>query len=140
MQKENTITARTGTIEEGSATRIALFSSVPQTRRAGPMFKFTSILIALLTAAVVNVLLSRKLDAMAYCGIGHNHATRKLLYTMVSHVNDAVQRTVLTPMELILLRSPEQCPWVVSLLVKSYNPHERYGAAMAFDIACAFSG
>ena len=102
--------------------------------------RLISILITLPTAAVVNVLLSRKLDAMAYCGIGHNHATRKLLYTIVSHVNDAVQRTVLSPMELILLRSPEYCPWVVSLLVKSYNPHERYGAAMAFDIACACSG
>ena len=58
--------------------------------------RLTSILIALPTAAVENVLISRKLDAMAYCGIGHNHATRKLLYTIVSHVNDAVQRTVLS--------------------------------------------
>uniref|UniRef100_A0A8W7PYV1 Uncharacterized protein n=1 Tax=Anopheles coluzzii TaxID=1518534 RepID=A0A8W7PYV1_ANOCL len=96
-------------------------ASVAQSKRVRALI---SILITLPTAAVVNVLLSRKLDAMAYCGIGHNHATRKLLYTIVSHVNDAVQRTVLSPMELILLRSPEHCPWVVSLLVKSYNPHE----------------
>ena len=32
------------------------------------------------------------------------------------------------------------CPSVVSLLAESYNPHVRYGAAMALGIACAGSG
>ncbi|KAG5680906.1 hypothetical protein PVAND_010384 [Polypedilum vanderplanki] len=36
--------------------------------------------------------------------------------------------------------NPEQCPSVVSLLAESYNPHVRYGAAMALGIACAGTG
>ena len=39
-----------------------------------------------------------------------------------------------------LNRNPEQCPSVVSLLAESYNPHVRYGAAMALGIACAGTG
>jgi 26S proteasome regulatory subunit N2 len=41
---------------------------------------------------------------------------------------------------LIFHRTPEQCPSVVSLLAESYNPHVRYGAAMALGIACAGTG
>ena len=37
-------------------------------------------------------------------------------------------------------RTPEQCPSIVSLLSESYNPHVRYGAAMALGIACAGTG
>lgn len=36
--------------------------------------------------------------------------------------------------------TPDQCPSVVSLLAESYNPHVRYGAAMALGIACAGTG
>ena len=38
------------------------------------------------------------------------------------------------------MKTPEQCPGVVSLLSESYNPHVRYGAAMALGIACAGTG
>lgn len=38
------------------------------------------------------------------------------------------------------IRTPEQCPSVVSLLSESYNPHVRYGAAMALGICCAGTG
>lgn len=41
---------------------------------------------------------------------------------------------------VLLLRTPEQCPSVVSLLSESYNPHVRYGAAMALGICCAGTG
>ena len=41
---------------------------------------------------------------------------------------------------LICRRTPEQCPSVVSLLSESYNPHVRYGAAMALGIACSGTG
>ena len=37
-------------------------------------------------------------------------------------------------------RTPDQCPSVVSLLSESYNPHVRYGAALALGIACAGTG
>jgi len=35
---------------------------------------------------------------------------------------------------------PEQCASVLALLSESYNPHVRYGAAMALGIACAGTG
>lgn len=40
----------------------------------------------------------------------------------------------------LFFRTPEQCPQVVSLLSESYNPHVRFGAAMALGIACAGTG
>lgn len=46
----------------------------------------------------------------------------------------------LSSLPLFLIRTPEQCPSVVSLLSESYNPHVRYGAAMALGICCAGTG
>lgn len=46
----------------------------------------------------------------------------------------------LPSLSLFLIRTPEQCPSVVSLLSESYNPHVRYGAAMALGICCAGTG
>ena len=40
----------------------------------------------------------------------------------------------------VCCRNPDMCPSVVSLLSESYNPHVRYGAAMALGIACAGTG
>jgi hypothetical protein len=40
----------------------------------------------------------------------------------------------------VVYQTPEQCPRVVALLAESYNPHMRYGAAMAVGIACAGTG
>lgn len=78
--------------------------------------------------------------AMAYGGTGSNKAIRKLLHVAVSDVNDDVRRAAVTAIGFILFRTPEQCPSVVSLLAESYNPHVRYGAAMALGIACAGTG
>ncbi len=78
--------------------------------------------------------------AMAYCGTGNNKAIRRLLHVAVSDVNDDVRRVAVTALGFLLFRTPEQCPSVVSLLSESYNPHVRYGAAMALGIACAGSG
>lgn len=78
--------------------------------------------------------------AMAYCGTGSNQAIRTLLHVAVSDVNDDVRRAAVTSIGFILFRTPEQCPSVVSLLAESYNPHVRYGAAMALGIACAGTG
>nr|CAD7569657.1 unnamed protein product [Timema californicum] len=77
---------------------------------------------------------------MAYCGTGNNQAIRKLLHVAVSDVNDDVRRAAVTGLGFLLFRTPEQCPSVVSLLAESYNPHVRYGAAMALGIACAGTG
>nr|XP_022918961.1 26S proteasome non-ATPase regulatory subunit 1-like [Onthophagus taurus] len=78
--------------------------------------------------------------AMAYCGTGHNQAIRKLLHVAVSDVNDDVRRAAVTALGFLLFRTPDHCPSVVSLLAESYNPHVRYGAAMALGIACAGTG
>lgn len=78
--------------------------------------------------------------AMAYCGTGNNQAIRTLLHVAVSDVNDDVRRAAVTGIGFLLFRTPEQCPSVVSLLAESYNPHVRYGAAMALGIACAGTG
>lgn len=78
--------------------------------------------------------------AMAYCGTGNNDAIKRLLHMAVSDVNDDVRRAAVTSLGFLLFRMPEQCPTVVSLLSESYNPHVRYGAAMALGIACAGTG
>ncbi|XP_040568295.1 26S proteasome non-ATPase regulatory subunit 1 [Lepeophtheirus salmonis] len=78
--------------------------------------------------------------AMAYCGTGSNKAIRRLLHVAVSDVNDDVRRAAVMGLGFILFKTPDHCPGVVSLLSESYNPHVRYGAAMALGIACAGTG
>jgi len=78
--------------------------------------------------------------AMAYCGTGNNAAIRKLLHVAVSDVNDDVRRAAVTGLGFLLFKQPDHCPGVVQLLSESYNPHVRYGAAMALGIACAGTG
>jgi len=77
---------------------------------------------------------------MAYAGTGNNDAIRRLLHVAVSDVNDDVRRVAVTSLGFLLFRTPEQCPSVVSLLSESYNPHVRYGSALALGIACAGTG
>lgn len=78
--------------------------------------------------------------AMAYCGTASNSAIQTLLKVAVSDVNDDVRRAAVIGLGFLLFRTPEQCPSVVSLLAESYNPHVRYGAALALGIACSGTG
>lgn len=78
--------------------------------------------------------------AMAYCGTGSNKAIRKLLHTAVSDVNDDVRRIAVMSLGFILFRKPGSVPRMVELLAESYNPHVRYGSAMALGISCAGTG
>ena len=78
--------------------------------------------------------------ATAYAGTGSNKAIRRLLHVAVSDVSNDVRRAAVTCLGFVLSSSPEQCPRVVSLLAESYNPHVRYGSAMAVGIACAGTG
>merc|ERR1712168_24916 len=78
--------------------------------------------------------------AMAYCGTGNNSAIRKLLHVAVSDVNDDVRRAAVMSLGFLLFKQPDHCPGVVQLLSESYNPHVRYGAAMALGIACSGTG
>jgi 26S proteasome regulatory subunit N2 len=77
---------------------------------------------------------------LAYAGTANNSAIRKLLHVAVSDVSDDVRRAAVTCLGFLLLKVPEQCPRVVSLLAESYNPHVRYGACLALGISCAGSG
>lgn len=74
---------------------------------------------------------------LAYACTGNNAAIQKLLHVAVSDVNDDVRRAAVTCLGFVLANLPEQVPRVVALLAESYNPHVRYGAAMAVGIACA---
>jgi len=76
---------------------------------------------------------------MAYSGTGNNGAIRKLLHIAVSDVSDDVRRAAVLNLGFVMLQDPGQVPLLLSLLSKSYNPHVRYGAAMAVGIACAGS-
>lgn len=68
---------------------------------------------------------------MAYSGTGNNKAIRKLLHIAVSDVSDDVRRAAVINLGFVLLQEPKSVPLLLSLLSKSYNPHVRYGAAMA---------
>ncbi|KAL0489982.1 26S proteasome subunit Rpn2 [Acrasis kona] len=74
---------------------------------------------------------------LAYCGTSNNFAIRKLLQIAVSDVSDDVRRAAVINLGFLLFKSPKQCPRLVSLLAESYNPHVRYGVAMAIGISCA---
>ncbi|KAK9288206.1 hypothetical protein L1049_016655 [Liquidambar formosana] len=58
----------------------------------------------------------------------------------VSDVSDDVRRTAVLALGFVLYSEPEQTPRIVSLLSESYNPHVRYGAALAVGISCAGTG
>lgn len=58
----------------------------------------------------------------------------------MSDVSDDVRRAAVMCLGFVLYQTPEQCPRVVSLLAESYNPHMRYGAALAVGIACSGTG
>ncbi|KAK7867962.1 hypothetical protein R5R35_004963 [Gryllus longicercus] len=78
--------------------------------------------------------------ALAYCGTGDNNALRRLLHTAVADADDDVRRAAVLGIGFLLCTAPHQCIAVVALLAESYNPHVRYGAAMALGIACAAIG
>lgn len=78
--------------------------------------------------------------ALAYAGTGSNKAVRKLLHVAVSDVSDDVRRIAVLSLGFILFRKHNSVPRMVELLAESYNPHVRYGAAMALGISCAGTG
>ncbi|KAB2067267.1 hypothetical protein ES319_A09G215400v1 [Gossypium barbadense] len=78
--------------------------------------------------------------ALAYRGTANNKAIRQLLHFAVSDVSDDVRRTAVLALGFVLYSEPDQTPRIVSLLSESYNPHVRYGAALAVGISCAGTG
>ena len=78
--------------------------------------------------------------ALAYCGSSSNKAVRRLLHVAVSDVSDDVRRIAVLSLGFVLFRKPQSVPRMVELLAESYNPHVRYGAALALGISCAGTG
>lgn len=78
--------------------------------------------------------------ALAYTGTSSNKAISQLLHVAVSDASDDVRRASVTALGFVLVRDPKHVPRVVQLLAESYNPHVRYGAAMALGLSCAGSG
>lgn len=78
--------------------------------------------------------------ASAYAGTSDNRALGRLLHTAVSDVNDDVRRVAVTALGFVLCQNPAELPRIIELLTESYNPHVRYGAAMALGIAFAGTG
>ena len=72
---------------------------------------------------------------LAYAGTGSNSAVKRLLHVAVSDVSDDVRRAATTNLGFVLFRQPDRLPPLVSLLSDSYNPHVRYGSALALGIA-----
>ena len=76
----------------------------------------------------------------AYAGTASTFATQKLLKYAVSDVSDDVKRAALMNMGFLCFRNQDMLPGLVKYLAESYNPHLRYGAALAVGIGCAGSG
>jgi 26S proteasome regulatory subunit N2 len=77
---------------------------------------------------------------MAYAGTSNNDAIKKLLHFAVSDVSDDVKRAAMMNIGFLSFRNPRQIPGLVKQLSDSYNPHLRYGAAMAVGVGCAGTG
>lgn len=78
--------------------------------------------------------------ALAYAGTSSNRGIRRLLHLAVSDASDDVRRAAVIGLGLVLFRTPGELPVLLDLLIESYNPHVRYGAAMALGIAFAGTG
>mmetsp|Transcript_4842 Transcript_4842/g.3318 ORF Transcript_4842/g.3318 Transcript_4842/m.3318 type:complete len:187 (-) Transcript_4842:913-1473(-) len=76
----------------------------------------------------------------AYAGTNNTQAVKKLLHHAVTDVSDDVKRAALMNLGFLLFNKPEMIPDSVKHLAESYNPHLRYGAAMAVGVGCAGTG
>jgi len=77
---------------------------------------------------------------LAYAGTGNTNAVKKLLSLAVLDVSDDVKRAALMNLGFVLFKTPKNIPETVRHLAESYNPHLRYGAAMAVGVGCAGTG
>lgn len=77
---------------------------------------------------------------MAYAGTSNNEAIKKLLHHAVTDVNDDVKRAAMMNLGFVMFRNGAKLPELVKQLSESYNPHLRYGAALAVGVGCAGSG
>lgn len=74
--------------------------------------------------------------ALAYAGTSNKGMLEKVLHVAVSDTSDDVRRAAVISIGFLCFKAPEQVPKLVKLLVESYNPHVRFGAAIALGISC----
>jgi 26S proteasome regulatory subunit N2 len=77
--------------------------------------------------------------ALSYAGTGNRIALDVLLKLSVADTSDDVRRAAVTGLGFVLYNS-EELVEILKLLLISYNPHIRYGAALALGIAFPASG
>ena len=77
---------------------------------------------------------------MAYCGSSNLSAVKRLLHIISTDVSDDVKRAAVMSLGFVFINNPNGLPAILSLLIQSYNPHIRYGTAMALGIAAAGKG
>ncbi|CAD8134748.1 unnamed protein product [Paramecium octaurelia] len=75
--------------------------------------------------------------AFAYVGTGSNKIIQKLLSISVNDVSEDVRRAAVISFGFLMFKNYESLPKIMRLLTLSYNPHIRYGTAIALGIACA---
>lgn len=73
--------------------------------------------------------------SMAYAGSSENLAVSKLLHAAVSESDDDVRRAAVIGLGFVLFKNASELPQLLELLAGSYNPHVRYGVALALGIA-----
>lgn len=76
----------------------------------------------------------------AYAGTASTQAVRKLLKNAVSDTSDDVKRAAVINLGFLCFKDHKKIPELVKNLAVSYNPHLRYGAAIALGIGCAGTG
>lgn len=72
---------------------------------------------------------------LAYAGTGYTKAIEKLLEVTVKETSDEVRRNAVMMIGFVGFKDIDQCIDMVKPLLESYNPHVRYGVALALGIA-----
>ena len=73
--------------------------------------------------------------AMAYLGTANQNAVSKLLQVTMTERNEDVKRAAVSCIGFVLNKRLDDLCRTLLLLIDSYNPHVRYGCAMALGIA-----
>jgi 26S proteasome regulatory subunit N2 len=77
---------------------------------------------------------------LAYAGTESTKTIEKLLNITVKDMSDDVRRTAATMIGFLTFKDPNLCLDLIRVLVDSYNPHVRYGVAMALAVSAAGTG
>ncbi|KAL7712588.1 26S proteasome non-ATPase regulatory subunit [Entamoeba marina] len=77
--------------------------------------------------------------AMAYCGTANEDAIKQLLHYSVTDSSDEVKRAAVLCLGFVLSKRIDELCKTIHLLIDSYNPHIRFGSALALGIAGASS-